>query len=103
MDEHVARGSIRADHPCLPGHFPGQPVVPAVVLLDFAARALDEALGRRVRIAAVRAAKFLRPCTPGQAFTVTLQVDAARREARFRIAAADDELANGRFEYVDAA
>ncbi len=26
--------TIPADHPSLPGHFPGRPIVPAVVILD---------------------------------------------------------------------
>lgn len=26
--------AIPAEHPCLPGHFPGKPIVPAVVILD---------------------------------------------------------------------
>ena len=26
--------TIPADHPALPGHFPGQPIVPGVVVLD---------------------------------------------------------------------
>lgn len=103
MAEHVARGVIGAGHPCLPGHFPGQPVVPGVVLLDFAARALGEALGRGVRIVAIPAVKFLRPCLPEQPFTVTLLIDEVARSARFSIAGVGDELANGRFEYADAA
>lgn len=103
--EHVAQGVIGAGHPCLPGHFPGHPVVPAVVLLDFAARALGEALGCGVRIVAIPAVKFLRPCLPEQPFTVSLQIDETARTVRFSIAGAGagTELANGRFEYADAA
>jgi len=32
----VGQFAIGADHPSLPGHFPGRPVVPGVVLLDHA-------------------------------------------------------------------
>lgn len=103
MAEHTVTGVIAADHPCLAGHFPGQPVVPAVVLLDFTARALDAALGRRVRITAVPAAKFLHPLRPGQHFSVELQLDPAARSAKFRARTSGAELAQGRLEYADEA
>lgn len=55
---------ICAQHPSLPGHFPGQPVVPGVVLLDRIAAAVEQAgWGTLHRIAAV---KFLAPLLPDQ-------------------------------------
>jgi 3-hydroxyacyl-[acyl-carrier-protein] dehydratase len=35
---HVGSFLIASDHPSLPGHFPGQPIVPGVLVLD---RALE--------------------------------------------------------------
>lgn len=103
MAEFVAAGRIDADHPALPGHFPGAPVVPGVVLLDFTARALGDAVGRRVRITAVPAVKFLSPLRPGEPFTVTLQVDDGARSARFSARTPEAELAQGRLEYLPEA
>ena len=34
--------TIPHDHPALPGHFPGNPLVPAVVLIDHASEAARE-------------------------------------------------------------
>ena len=36
---------IGHDHPALPGHFPGQPVVPGVVLLDRVLEAVEREAG----------------------------------------------------------
>ncbi len=61
---------IPADHPSLPGHFPGRPVVPGVVLLD----ALFAELG--LSPTALASVRFVRPVRPGDVVTVSL--DGAR-------------------------
>lgn len=72
---------IDAAHPSLPGHFPGQPVVPGVVLLDRVAAALERAgAGCFVRIGVV---KFSAPLLPGQ--DADLVATRAGTRVRFRI------------------
>jgi 3-hydroxymyristoyl/3-hydroxydecanoyl-(acyl carrier protein) dehydratase len=60
---------VPASHPCLPGHFPGRPVVPGVVLLD---AALALVLGRfpGAGLAGLPVGKFLAVVTPGQVVQV---------------------------------
>ena len=56
---------VADDHPALPGHFPGDPVVPGALLLAEAAAALQHEFGTRIR--GVLLAKFLavlRPAVP---------------------------------------
>ncbi len=82
MDEPI-RATIRIDaaHPSLPGHFPGNPVVPGVVLLDRVCAALERAgAGRLRRLLAV---KFLAPLLPGQEALLTATREGSR--VRFRI------------------
>jgi 3-hydroxymyristoyl/3-hydroxydecanoyl-(acyl carrier protein) dehydratase len=75
----AGRFSVPASHPCLPGHFPGRPVVPGVVLLDGvmeAARKAGLADGARLP-----AAKFLRPVLPEEVVEVALRRTATGRLA----------------------
>jgi hypothetical protein len=62
---------IHADHPSLPGHFPGAPLVPGVVILDEVVAAVDE-WRRDSQLSGVRSVKFLAPLKPEQPFTISL-------------------------------
>jgi 3-hydroxymyristoyl/3-hydroxydecanoyl-(acyl carrier protein) dehydratase len=53
-------------HPSLPGHFPGRPLVPAVVLIDLATEAARQAFALGPLIAITRG-KFQAPVRPGEA------------------------------------
>lgn len=68
MSARLLRFTVPADHPCLPGHFPGRPVVPGVVLLDRVMAAAG--LGGAARLPS---AKFLRPVLPGEEVVVELR------------------------------
>lgn len=59
-----ARFVIPKDHPSLPGHFPGRPIVPGVVVLDCAMAVLlrDRPAGR---LAGFDEVKFVAPVSPG--------------------------------------
>lgn len=56
----LATRTFAPDHPSLAGHFPAHPVLPGVLLLDWACHELtgDQPL-------AVREARFMRPCNSG--------------------------------------
>lgn len=88
------RFRIDADHPALPGHFPGRPVVPGVILLDHVAAAVERWQGRPLRRLAQ--VKFLQPLLPGQEAELLLSADGDK--IRFRIAHAEREIANGSVE-----
>lgn len=79
------------DHPCLPGHFPGRPLVPGVWLLEQVALALSRWRGER--LARVVEAKFVAPLLPGQCAELTLAVHDGR--LRFAISRDGRTLARG--------
>ncbi|HYJ40237.1 MAG TPA: hypothetical protein VEW08_05565 [Steroidobacteraceae bacterium] len=75
---------VPADHPSLAGHFPGQPVVPAVVLLD-AVLAAIRTRGDFV-LRSIPVAKFLQPVLPDERVNLRIHListDGAQLRASF--------------------
>ncbi len=66
--------SAEAHHPAFAGHFPGNPLVPGVVLLDWAWQAAIAELPAGSRLLGVSQAKFLAPVRPNDAVEIALQV-----------------------------
>ena len=71
-------------HPALPGHFPGNPVVPAVVLLERVAEAIESALGPQARLVRLPSVKFHAPLAPGERFRIVIETPAPN-SVRFRL------------------
>ena len=84
--------SIPSGHPSLPGHFPGRPIVPGVLLLERVLEAIEATHGPlgALRLPQV---KFARPLLPGEVARIDLTGEAPRW--RFRVSRGDALLASG--------
>lgn len=70
MSEHAVILPIAADHPAYAGHFPDQPILPGVVLLDEALHALAAHLDMKDAVWQLKSVKFHSPVQPGEALTL---------------------------------
>ena len=62
---------IFSSHPCFAGHFPDKPIVPGVVILDYAQKQLLNIMNG-YRISTLAQAKFIRTIGPDEDFSITL-------------------------------
>ena len=63
---------VPAKHPALAGHFPGNPIVPGVVILDAVISAAEAWLGGGFHVHGLSHAKFLAPLKPDQTARIEL-------------------------------
>jgi len=92
MPEFRVEDCVSAGHPSLPGHFPGRPLVPGVLLLERVVAALQLSIGS-IALVGVPSVKFLHPLLPEQRYTIVLQVQATT--AHFHCEASGQVLAQG--------
>lgn len=76
----VCRKTFDADEPFFRGHFPGNPLVPGVILTEALAQTAGLAAGqagRTFHLSAIKGMKFLRPVRPLDEITLTAHKTAA--------------------------
>ncbi len=79
--------SIGPDHPALPGHFPGHPVVPGVLVIDEVIETLRECCGQALVVTGLPSVKLSSPLLPGERLTIEIvQEDAGTAVFTCRVA-----------------
>lgn len=66
-------------HPAFAGHFPGHPILPGVVLLDYLRHWLLACQPRPINEFRLIQTKFLRPVLPGDLLTLSLHTNDQQR------------------------
>ena len=94
-EKHQSTFIIAADHPSLPGHFPGTPVVPGVVVLDHVLQAAQRWQNREISTRGLKQVKFHSPLLPEQRADVSLEIDSGT--LTFRVTRDDQPVAQGTF------
>ena len=87
-------------HPALPGHFPGRPVVPGVVVLERVMEAIEAAHGPlgALRLPQV---KFVQPLLPGERADIAIEA-VAGDSPRWKFRVTRDAVAIASGEVVPA-
>lgn len=86
----IERLEIPLDHPVFAGHFPGLPLLPGSLLLDWIVAAWSTPVARVSRV------KFLRPVAPGDVLMLTFTPAAAGSFVHFDCLRGEDRICSGR-------
>ncbi|MGI9113894.1 MAG: hypothetical protein DLM52_03865 [Chthoniobacterales bacterium] len=89
---------IPSDHPSLAGHFPDEPIVPGVVILDELMTALAQVGQSSSELSRISSVKFLAPLLPEERFAISFDPSPEAQHLDFRCRTADRVIAQGRFE-----
>lgn len=81
----VARKLVRGDEWFFPGHFPGRPIMPGVIMVEALAQAgavavlsLEENREKLALFAGIDDVRFKRIVSPGDELTLTCEIEVAR-------------------------
>lgn len=81
---------------CWRGHFPGQPILPGVLQVDWVLREIERWRGRRPSLVAIEGLKFKRHVLPGDLLVLELVACNAGESIEFRFRRGDEEISLGR-------
>lgn len=100
---HVLQLDVPADLLFFDGHFDVAPVVPGVVLVDWAVAQVENAFGLKPPLAGIEVLKFQKLVLPGASLSLRLERLADGRGVAFAYESADGRNASGRLRYASGA
>jgi len=71
---------LNAAHAIFRGHFPGQPVVPGVCMMQMTKEIIERVLGRETRLVMAAQLKFLAVLTPGDSHPLLMELTLMPRD-----------------------
>jgi len=90
----AAHWTVPLDHPAFPGHFPGTPILPGVVLLDSAMHAIAAHTGMSLDLCEIASLKFLSPVSAGEELIIQYVISSSNT-INFDIVTAARKIASG--------
>ena len=85
----ILRRCVPIHHPAIAGHFPGNPIVPGVIILSHVTNALAQQLPA-INLGKLLSMRFHAPLRPGQSFTVLAEVRGNDQSARVHVEVRED-------------
>lgn len=93
--------AVPQQHPCFPAHFPGQPIVPGALLMQWIfAQVRSQYPGHS--IAGIRSMKFLKSLQPGDPCRLELKGDPASQRLNIACFCRSDLVCKGVLELAPA-
>jgi 3-hydroxymyristoyl/3-hydroxydecanoyl-(acyl carrier protein) dehydratase len=90
------RGQLQPELTWLSGHFPGEPILPGIVQLNWSIGLGQLLLGIQGEVVSVQSLKFQQIMIPGDQFTLHIEYCPTRNRLAFQYRRADDFYSQGR-------
>jgi len=87
---------IPTQHPCYEAHFPGNPIVPGALLLQWIVRLLKEQYPE-IEVQQLRSVKFLAVVKPGDQCELNVDYQAEQQRLQIRLDKQDSAVIKGSF------
>jgi 3-hydroxyacyl-[acyl-carrier-protein] dehydratase len=92
-DNHIeALAEVPADSPWFSGHFPGEPILPGVALIDLVKQAINleaQKKGKQYNLNTLKRVRFTHPVRPGEVLSVNITGGGTGEEVVFSFKVAD--------------
>ncbi len=95
----TAQVSIDPSHEVFMGHFPGQPILPGVVITNLIKTLVERTLSKKIRMKSASQIKFIEMVDPRKCSALEIKISVDQAESGEIKASASSEMENGKVHF----